>query len=143
MECVECVECVESVESVEQASVELEVTQVPDEGWRVRVATLAEDDPRSLLGFVVEHGDLFQVLELRHPRETRYYGSLKSALEYLRPSRAWLNELDAAGPTVNDHPAVVEGTPDPPPPAPARSFGRRDLKAPLRWAVDALRKVGP
>ncbi|MCU1425956.1 MAG: hypothetical protein JWM51_2247 [Microbacteriaceae bacterium] len=51
--------------------------------WRVSDSRRAEDDARSLVGFVQRVGDVFEVTFLRAPGERRFYASYASAMSSL------------------------------------------------------------
>jgi hypothetical protein len=48
--------------------------------WRVSDSRRAENDARSLIGFVQRVGDVFEVTALRTPGERRYYLTFDGAM---------------------------------------------------------------
>jgi hypothetical protein len=70
------------------SEVELEVTLIRGEGWRVRLADGPRDNPFSLLGFVFKRDDGYELSRIGWPKLRESYPELRDAIEALRPTRA-------------------------------------------------------
>jgi hypothetical protein len=70
------------------SEVELEVTLIRGEGWRVRLADGPRDNPFSLLGFVLKRDGGYELSRIGWPKLHENYGELRDAIEALRPTRA-------------------------------------------------------
>jgi hypothetical protein len=54
----------------------LELTALSDHEWRIRNATIAEDDARSIVGFVRRVGATFELTGVAAPVTSQYFPSL-------------------------------------------------------------------
>jgi hypothetical protein len=61
--------------------VELELTVIAGERWRVRIAQ--PDSPFALVGFVLPDGDGFEIRQLSEPAEHRVFASFWEAVAFL------------------------------------------------------------